>query len=302
MTAKLKVRDDLKNRITWTEWKDQFRRARDVHTCQGLLHVGFDLPRYVDDADDRPWEEREKECILFYIELADGHAACQYAGYEKVDTVNQPLRAKAFSVLVQNYLRLFCFKSGERKAFKEMPIEIVEKLIWFLRPQKYPKEGTGLRNVIVGDKNHSMALAFEFTTDFCHYIWNESDEHRPEGCEGSKSDPRLNKFVPEVIRILNAMGWKHLFGIVPAGRRWKWWDWCRFNEPVLKELESIALAPEGFLKGEFSVELAAAHGRAAAQLLLLCRAVTPEVHKALIRQVAEARIAEGKRMLEKVSS
>jgi hypothetical protein len=214
----------------------------------------------------------------------------------------QPLRSKAFSVLVQNYLRLFCFKSGECKNFAEMPLEIVEKLIWFLRPKKHPAEGMGLRNVVLGDKHHSMNLAAEFTIDLCHHIWGDSDEHRPEGCEGSESDPRLNEFVPEVIKILNALGWKHLFGIVPSGRRWKWWDWCKFTGPVLQELESIALAPGGFLEGDFNVELAAAHGRAAAQLLLICRSVTPEVQKALIKQEAEARIAQGKRMLEKVSS
>lgn len=120
----------------WSEWKELWKQAEHLELLQGLLHFGFKV--------ETSNEEERRERLLFYFDIADGHASADLLCALRDDCTPGARRAvlqKAFTVLCQECFRPNKDRYDRFNIFDAFPWlrtmvsdrVILEKLLWFLR-------------------------------------------------------------------------------------------------------------------------------------------------------------------------
>jgi hypothetical protein len=196
----------------WDQWLKKWEDTKCAETLQGLLHVGFDVPRGSNES------HTQAERILKYLSLADGFCeprlmfedgASSLAretsfGTVPVSEVRKRLARKAVAVLYKKVFALeyppYTLNKYPMWLMHLVDERVLDKVIWFFRTED---EGKNIRN-IVKEKDSRLGEGLErFATELCILMWEFPSLH---GWESSAEDERIRKlFATRLVKIVPLM-------------------------------------------------------------------------------------------------
>lgn len=177
----------------WEEWKRIWNTTTCAEKLLGLLHVGFDVPRSQGES------HKGGDRVVFYLDLADGFAeavnnfenkpkrawqSTLHTSFGDVmeGSVRKHLARKAMAVLCKCYFGLKKpegrMSSGPEWACHLFNEAVVEKTIWFFRPER---GFCSIRNIVHINNDQRLTETLEgFLREFCRlfFEFRSLDEDR----------------------------------------------------------------------------------------------------------------------------
>ena len=297
----------------WAEWKEAWRSATTFEALSGLLHCGFDVPPvsagwYAHNTVKATVAER----ICFYLGVADGYHESDYqflteAEQRQADDRNdatkargklrQQLALKAFRVLAQKFFRNAARDpDAEPSWLHPVLLEgVLPKVLWFFRLNQFDNIPNLIRS---SETMVHTGWAKEFLSELCDLGWTS---HHYRYKLGHREQDRFTAIRPELVELLLGLGkitrllnfqdyplddecWRVLEGLAMRP-----WQMPKPETPFQREVRTPQTAAE-----------AAAHGSAAATVLIALSAIRDERQRFAALVEATQVVASAQRQLSEL--